>query len=641
MRRITLDEMTVQNFKGISDLSIRFDDTTDIYGANGTGKTTIMDAFCWLLFDKDSTGSSKFDVRPLTTDGTTVDSIEIKVSADMTVDDEQITLTKVQKQKWVKKRGSETATFQGNENSFEISGFPAYLSEFQAKVNSIISEDLFKLITNPKAFPTMKWQDQRKILMGMVDDVTDEMVLDESEEYAPIRADVLAAGADKALDKARKAMAKLKDAQKALPIRIDEASKSITEIPDADDVMQTRDALMAELQTLDNNTNALSDIYKEAAEIKAEITKAKYALMDIDTTALRKAQRAYGKVKQDYEIEQETANELFVSKREKKAKVDSMTENLASLEKQMKDIRDEYLSAKGETLPEGSLTCPTCGQAFPEDMASEIVSSFAAKKRQRVDAIKRRGDDMYARIKAHKTEIHKLNEEIERLQGEWNDAAAKASQAYEVMNNASPTVDVETVPEHIEKQKEIDALQAKLASMDDGSDMRRIYSAKKAELNGRLSAVNTNIARIQMNEQAKERVAELTEELKQTSQQVADQERIVYLLEQFNRAKMDALSLKINDHFKVVRFKLFEQQINGAIKDTCEMTINGVPYASLNSASKVQGGLDVINALSEYYQVSAPIFIDNRESTSQIPEMNAQVINLYVSEADKQLRIVT
>lgn len=641
MRRITLDEMAVQNFKGVTDLSISFDDTTNIYGANGTGKTTIMDAFCWLLFDKDSSGSSKFDVRPLTADGATVDSIEIKVSADMTVDDEQITLTKVQKQKWVKKRGSETATFQGNENSFEISGFPASLAEFQARVNSIISEDLFKLITNPKQFPSMKWQEQRKILMGMVDDVSDETILDGDESYAPIRADVLAAGADKALDKARKAMAKLKDAQKALPIRIDEASKSITEIPDADDVMQTRDALMAELQTLDNNTNALSDIYKEAAEIKAEITKAKCALMDIGTTALRKAQRAYWKVKQDYEIEQETANELFASKREMKAKVDSMTENLASLEKQMKDIRDEYLSAKGETLPEGSLICPTCGQAFPEDRASEIVSSFTAKKRQRVDAIKRRGDDMYAKIKAHKTEIHRLNEEIENLQAKWNDAAAKASQAYEVMNNTPQTVDIETVPEHIEKQKEIDALQAKLASMDDGSDMRRIYSARKAELNGRLSVVNTNIARIQMNEQAKERVAELTEELKQTSQQVADQERIVYLLEQFNRAKMDALSLKINDHFKVVRFKLFEQQINGAIKDTCEMTINGVPYASLNSAGKVQGGLDVINALSEYYQVSAPIFIDNRESTSQIPEMNAQVINLYVSEADKQLRIVT
>lgn len=641
MRKITLTKMDIQNFKGVNDLSISFDDTTNIYGANGTGKTTIMDAFTWLLFDKDSTGSSKFDVRPLTTDGTTVGSIEIKVSADMTVDDEQITLTKVQKQKWVKKRGSETATFQGNENSFEISGFPVSLSEFQAKVNSIISEDLFKLITNPKAFPTMKWQDQRRILMGMVDDVTDEMVLDESEEYAPIRADVLAAGADKALDKARKAMAKLKDAQKALPIRIDEASKSIVDVPDEKEVVQKRNALMDEVKSLDDEANALGDAYKEAADVKSQITKAKYDLMDIDTAALREAQLAYETVKTRYEHLQKYADEIFNGKRELKVRLDHKKVRLHSLETEMEGIKEEYLSAKAETLPDGSLTCPTCGQAFPEDKAAEITASFAEKKKKRIAEIKKHGDVVYAMIKAHKEEIQGLNSQIEKTQEAWNTAAAKASQAYEAMNNTPQTVKAETLPEHIEKQKEIDALQAKLASMDDGSDMRRVYSAKKAELNGRLAAVNTTIARIQMNEQARERVAELTEELKQTSQQVADQERIVYLLEQFNRAKMDALSLKINDHFKVVRFKLFEQQINGAIKDTCEMTINGVPYASLNSASKVQGGLDVINALSEYYQVSAPIFIDNRESTSQIPEMNAQVINLYVSEADKQLRIVT
>ena len=363
--------------------------------------------------------------------------------------------------------------------------------------------------------------------------------------------------------------------------------------------------------------------------------------MDIDTAALREAQLAYETVKTRYEHLQKYADEIFNGKRELKVRLDHKKVRLHSLETEMEGIKEEYLSAKAETLPDGSLTCPTCGQAFPEDKAAEITASFAEKKKKRIAEIKKHGDDVYAMIKAHKEEIQGLNSQIEKTQEAWNTAAAKASQAYEVMNNTPQTVKADTLPEHIEKQKEIDALQAKLASMDDGSDMRRVYSAKKAELNGRLAAVNTTIARIQMNEQAKERVAELTEELKQTSQQVADQERIVYLLEQFNRAKMDALSLKINDHFKVVRFKLFEQQINGAIKDTCEMTINGVPYASLNSASKVQGGLDVINALSEYYQVSAPIFIDNRESTSQIPEMNAQVINLYVSEADKQLRIVT
>ena len=75
------------------------------------------------------------------------------------------------------------------------------------------------------------------------------------------------------------------------------------------------------------------------------------------------------------------------------------------------------------------------------------------------------------------------------------------------------------------------------------------------------------------------------------------------------------------------------------MKDTCEMMVDGVPYSSLNSASKMQAGLDVIAALSKLYDVSVPVWLDNRESVTSIPEINSQVINLFVSADDKELRV--
>lgn len=640
MKKITIQKMAIQNFKGISDMLISFGRPTSIYGENGSGKTTVFDAFHWVLFDSDSNGSTKFDIRPLDADGKMVNNVEIMVSVDLIVDGRPVTFTKTEKQKWVKKRGSEAPTFQGNERNYEVDAFPVSQKEFQARVADIVSEDLFTLVTSPKAFPAMKWQDQRKILMGMADEVTDEAILDGNEEYGPIREDVLAAGADKALEKARKTMAKLKEVQKAYPIRIDEASKSIAEkITDAGTIEQRRIALTEELQRLDDEANAIADSYREAAELKAAITKAKYELIDIDSAAQREAEQVYRSAKAEYDRLQKEADSIFSDKRRMKADVDSITGNLKYLEARMEEIRNEYMTVKAETLPDGSLTCPTCGQAFPDDKANEIVSNFAAKKQQRVADVKQRGDDVYAKIKAEKARITALNADIEGMQAKWTDAAAKASQAYESMGNTPQTVNTEELPAHIEKQKEIYALQEKLSAMDDGRAARESLNARKANVRAQLDEANRQYALIEANAKAESRVAELTEELKQTSQKVADQERIVYLLEQFNREKMDALSMRINDHFNLVRFKLFDQQINGAIKDTCEMTVNGVPYASLNSASKVQGGLDVINALSDYYQVSAPIFIDNRESTSSIPDMDAQIINLYVSEPDKQLRI--
>ena len=120
MKKIKLLSMHIQNFKGCKDKTIDFGEKTRISGANATGKTTIFDAFTWLLFGKDSLGSTDFDIRPLDTNGKMIDNIEICVKARISVDDEAFELKKVQKQKWVKKRGTDTREFQGNVNEFDI-----------------------------------------------------------------------------------------------------------------------------------------------------------------------------------------------------------------------------------------------------------------------------------------------------------------------------------------------------------------------------------------------------------------------------------------------------------------------------------------------------------------------------------------
>ena len=98
------------------------------------------------------------------------------------------------------------------------------------------------------------------------------------------------------------------------------------------------------------------------------------------------------------------------------------------------------------------------------------------------------------------------------------------------------------------------------------------------------------------------------------------------------------LSDKINGKFSRVRFKLFEMQVNGGMRETCVMQINSngsyVDYGSANNAAKIIGGLDVIDALSELYGVTAPIWLDNAEAINDvnIPETKAQMILLRVSD---------
>ncbi len=162
---------------------------------------------------------------------------------------------------------------------------------------------------------------------------------------------------------------------------------------------------------------------------------------------------------------------------------------------------------------------------------------------------------------------------------------------------------------------------------------------KKEELQEQLRELDKQLAHKEVNEKAKERIRELEEEEIKLSEKIAELEGLEILSEEFIRTKVELLEEKVNSKFKYVKFKMFKNQINGGLEETCEPCINGVPYSSnLNSAAKINVGLDIINTLCNHYNINAPIFIDNRESTNKIIDVDSQVINLIVSK-DKTLKV--
>ena len=277
MKKIKIESLSLQNFKGCKERKVNFADKTDIYGANATGKTTLLDGFMWLLFDKDSTGASKFQIRPLDADGNQINNVEIMVEATLNVDGKIIILNKTQKQKWVKRRGTDVTELQGNENLFMINDYPKSEKDFKEYVSSIVDEELFKLITNPQTFTSKPWKKQREVLMSLVGEVSDLDIALESPDFKDLVSELEIASTEDIRKKYTKALNTWKKKQIEIPARIDEVSKQLVNIDVAELELQ-RNMLkeqISETEKMQIDSQAAVDAhdkaYNEVMRIKGEM----------------------------------------------------------------------------------------------------------------------------------------------------------------------------------------------------------------------------------------------------------------------------------------------------------------------------------------------------------------------------------
>ena len=639
MKTLFLKSLKIENFKGCKKREIQFGNVTDIYGDNGTGKTTIADAFTWLLFNRDSTGSAKFGVRPRNADKSPVDHVEIMVEGEFEVDGSPITLKKVQKQNWVKKRSSATQELQGNLNEYEINGFPAKEKEFKEKVSEIIDDTRFRLVTDPRTFASLDWKEKRKIIMQLVTEITDEDVL-KAGDFSAVADDLAMASADKCLDKYRKTLLKLKKDRAEIPTRIDEASRSIVEVDVAELELQ-KNALNEKLEAVRKDRDDFSSKYKRVSELNAEIMKIKLDMGDLE----RKHNSDYQQQVKAARFEYDSAFARICHWESQKSLVESTlnsrNETLEDLKAELSDLGRKWSETKHMSINPSDTVCDKCGQEYPENKKEEIFQDFSSRKEQRLEEINAKGNAVKERIKNVEKDIELFKEKLKEISDNLDKARKETEEKKTAMESIKQPGPVEELPEYIELEKKLQDVNTELGSINDGESYRKQLEIQERGIKEELAVVEKKLALDRANEKSRDRILDLNKELKDVSQKIADCEAKILLLEKFTVQKMNMLSARVDEKFSFVKINMFNSQINGGMTETCDITVEGVNYSDLNNAKKIQAGLDVIYALQQLYQIEAPIFIDNRESVTSIPENGTQIINMFVSKEDKELRIET
>lgn len=647
MQKITLEKMTLINFKGIRNLSLSFNDVTTIKGDNGTGKTTIVDAFMWLLFGKDSSDKKDFSIKTKDKNGITIPKLEHEVNASININGQSITLRRIYKEKWVKKRGSEIAEMQGNVQEYFYNDVPLSESEYKLKISTLINEDLFKLITNPYIFNAKKWQEKREILFNIAGAFDEQKLINNNDDYAKLFSENLQP-TNKTIDEFKKELSakkkKINEQITAIPTRIDEAERNKPQEVDELEIQATINSLSKQINEIDLLLLDAGKAQQKEFE-KQKIKQQEKHKLEMQLQSLihedAKKQASFGKIEKDrLDAVKERINECNYILQKNKEVTENYLEKNEYINNTLSKMREEWAkeNAKEAQLDIGT-KCPTCNQSLPAELIesnkTEIINNFNADKALRLENLKERADSFKKTLIENTQGLNFIAEKSLTIKTEL--------EALEIEQKELKKT-IETLPTDFESNPEIEIIKKQIANIiievvpdtTEGETLRQLKNKKDAQkqIDAAKELLNNNKQIATINE----RIAELTAFEKELVKQLSDLERLEFIIQQFTKDKITAIEAKINDMFHLVKFKLFETQINGGEIECCECTVNGVPYPDVNTAGKINAGIDVINTLSAHYNTIAPIFVDNKESINKVLPTNSQLILLEVSN-DKILKV--
>lgn len=611
--KVFLKELELKNFKGIDHLNIKFKENTIILGANATGKTTVFDAFIWLLFGKDSTNKKDFSIKGIEADGE-IPSCDHIVAGVIEADGQDILLKKTFKEKWTTKRGSQEKVYSGNTTEYEINGIPKKEKDYQEFINNIADENIFKLLTNPKHFNEVLSKDERReILLKLCEgEIKEEDIIKENPDLKALDLKNYSLDDLEAMNKAT--AKKLKKEIEELPARLDELKNSKKEF-DFDVLNFRRGAItggikqLQEQKIIDDNSKDKQEAYAKIAELQ----KKKIALKEDDFNKNKKIKELNSKAQKD------RADEVLnfdINCNKLKAADAQNSALLKNVSLRIDKLRIEY----SEVASNKEMNCPTCNQPLPEDL-------FKKTKSEKLEEIIKNGNEL-------KEELQKLQAESESIQNKLLGAKGEKEKLL--------TSEIELIPE-IKENPEIEELEREIRKLEKKLENNKAVDfgdidKKLNDLNKELEEIDGQIAYEKINKEIDEKIKTYKGKEKEIAKSLEETEKTLYLISLYSKARSKLIADEVNKKFKNVNFKLFDTQVNGAVVETCETTVNGVPYPDVNNAGKINAGLEIIKILSEQYDFQAPIFIDNAEAVNNVIEMPGQTIKLVVSE-DKKLVI--
>jgi len=634
-----LNKISIENFKGLKEFQVTPEgQNATLAGPNGSGKTSVFDAFLWLLFGKDSTGRKDFELRPLDDENTPIKGLVTLVEAQIDLDGQIHTYRKENHENVVK------GQLGGYTTLCWIDEVPKKISEYQEYINSIMPEETFKMLTDPHHFnEKLHWTDRRKVLLEIAGDIGTPEGFDTL--LAQLNGRTLAEYKS-VLAEQKKRITEERD---EINPRIDELVRGMGELPKTKpdtSLAMERTSLNAQISRLDSDRQKLVDgeqarqklieqgNQKRAAQLRRE------AELASNTDGIQKQLDEKQTIQKGLAKLQADIDDIHASVAERERQLKNDKADMESHTRQLVMIREEFKLA---STPTTGTDCPKCKQSLPA--GHFLLAEDKKATDARLAGIKKRGDDINKLVNVRKKEIadsnailKELSDAAEKLLIKKHEGLAWAKERMATIERQIATKET-TPPQKDSIWLALDAEIDKLADAigEPASKQMVAIENERYDLTEKLTKINTQLASADRIKQDTARIEELKEKEKTLAQQLADLDKTLQSIEDYRNAESRMIEEAVNGKFKYITFKLFNTLLNGSTEECCEAMLDGTPYADCSYGEKMRMGIDVINVMAEHYGKHCPLFIDNSESLTYKIEYAGQLIELRADSKTKKL----
>ena len=647
MKQVTFTHLHIENFGKHESLESKLGKRVFISGVNKVGKSTIKRALQWILGTKDENGKEITGIRPHDENGVDIDGLTTIAEIGISVDGQENTLKRVFFQE--KNRQGE---YTGKDN------LQYFVDDVRKGTKKAYDEYVSGIVPNMVCISAqeflMKDTAGRREMLSVFSEHDTDSVIDENPEFEPLRAKVKANSVTdmkKAYRDKIKAKTKERD---GYPARIDEIEKQKVDIDVAELELQ-RNFLNEQIA---ENKAKQADISKQFEEIDRQtqgIMDLQFELNGLQQKANEGLEEKRREIRTeinnvDFQLK-EVLHQIRLNKQDIESVENAIARNTAKISacrQKWTSLNEQLTAEKERVFDENSLVCSYCGQEYPEDKKEQLRADFESHKADEIkriesemQAVTEQGNGLKSAIEKDKAEIEQLRATKRENEDEEINLQESIKGLEKSLEELPGSIDISDREDVKELKQQIAEKEQAMQKSNSASEVRQQLQDECEDLQSQLNEVNNKLSLAQKNVEIDERISDLKKQQMRLSQEIADIERELDLLKQFERKKAELLETDVNKHFELVKFKMFREMQNGELTDICSPFVEGTSYdGNLNFSSKILTEIDISTAFQKHYDVQLPILLDNAESVDddRIPNVENQLI-IFKRADNKELRI--